>query len=90
MYLETADRLSGLLLQNQQYGQAIDLCQRILSKDNCWERAYRPLMLAYEALGERGQVVRTYQRCVHTLRTELDVAPSPKTADLYQELLKTT
>lgn len=90
MYLETADRLSGQLLQNQQYGQAIDLCQRILSKDNCWERAYRHLMLAYEALGERGRVVRTYQRCVHTLRTELDVAPSTKTADLYQELLKTT
>jgi LuxR family maltose regulon positive regulatory protein len=88
IYLETADRLSELLLKDQYYGKVIDLCQRILVQDNCWERAYRHLMLAYSHLGDRGQVGRTYQRCVQILREELDVAPSPETSTLYQALIK--
>ena len=89
LYLEMADRLSELLLKKHQYEQVIDLCQHILTQDNCWERAYRHLMLAYDALGDRGQIGRTYQRCVQALRDELDVAPSPKTTKLYRTLTKT-
>ncbi len=88
IYLETTDRVSELFLKNQDYGKVIDLCQRILVQDNCWERAYRHLMLAYASLGDRGQVGRTYQRCVQTLKEELDVAPSPETSTLYQDLVK--
>jgi len=87
IYLETADHVSELLLKNQHYGKVIDLCQRILVQDNCWERAYRHLMMAYSRLGDRGQVGRTYQRCVQTLREELDVDPSPETSTLYQTLI---
>jgi DNA-binding SARP family transcriptional activator len=43
-------------------------------------------MLAYDRLGDRGQVGRTYQKCVQTLHDELDVAPSPETESLYEEL----
>ena len=89
IYLETADRLSELLLKDQQDGKVIDLCQRILVQDNCWERAYRHLMLAYGHLGDRGQIGRTYQRCVQILREELDIAPSPETYTLYKKLIKT-
>jgi LuxR family maltose regulon positive regulatory protein len=88
IYLETSDRLSELLLESRQYGEAIDLCQRILLQDNCWERAYRHLMLAYHHLGDRGQVGRTYQRCTQTLRDELDVTPSAETTTLYHALIK--
>jgi LuxR family maltose regulon positive regulatory protein len=88
MFLETADQLSELLLENKQYGEVIELCQRILAKDNCWERAYRHMMLAYHQLGDRGQVGRTYQRCRQTLHNELDVTPSIETTSLYQELIK--
>jgi DNA-binding SARP family transcriptional activator len=44
-------------------------------------------MLAYNRLGDRGQVGRTYQKCVQALREELDVAPSPETERLYQQLV---
>ena len=88
IYLETSDRLSELLLKNKLYNQVIDLCQAILVQDDCWERAYRHLMLAYYHLGDRGQVGRSYQRCVQTLREELDVAPSPETSTLFQALIK--
>lgn len=86
LFLETADRLVDVFIQHERYTEAIDLSQRILAQDNCWERAYRHLMLAYDRLGDRGQVGRTYQRCVQTLREELDVSPAPETEKLYKEL----
>ena len=86
IFLESADKLVESLTGQARYGEAIDLCQRILSQDNCWERAYRHLMLAYHGLGDRGQVARTYQRCVQALRQELDVDPAPETEALYARL----
>ncbi|MEI7844361.1 MAG: BTAD domain-containing putative transcriptional regulator [Chloroflexota bacterium] len=86
-FLEISDRLVGLLLTEGQYAEAINLSQRVLIQDNCWERAYRHLMLAYDKLGDHGQVGRIYQRCVQTLRDELDVSPAPETEKLYQTLI---
>lgn len=86
LFLETADRLAGVCLEQGDHAAVIDLCQRILAQDNCWERAYRYLMLAYDRLGDRGQVGRTYQRCVQALREELDVPPSEETRALYARL----
>jgi DNA-binding SARP family transcriptional activator len=87
-FLESADRLTELWIEQGKYAQAIELAQKILARDNCWERAYRLLMLAYDRLGDRGQVGRTYQRCTQTLRDELDVAPSRETQDLYKRLTR--
>lgn len=88
IFLEYADRLVDTLVDTARYGEAIDLCQRILEQDNCWERAYRHLMLAFHRLGDRGQVARTYQRCVQTLHSELDVEPAPETQALYAQLTR--
>jgi len=85
-FLRIADRLSELLLQAGRSEECIETCQRILAQDNCWERAYRHLMMAFDRLGDHGQVARTYQRCMQTLREELDVDPSPETAALYRRL----
>lgn len=87
MFLRAADQLSELYLQNRRYEEVISVCHTILSYDNCWERAYRHLMLASDALGDRGQVARAYQRCVQTLRDELEVEPSIETVSLYQRLI---
>ena len=86
LFLESADRLSELYLVQGNGAEMIELCQRILAKDKCWERAYRHLMLAYEQLGDRGQVARVYRRCVQALHEELDVTPSPETHALYEKL----
>jgi DNA-binding SARP family transcriptional activator len=86
IFLKAADRLSELLLRTGKYDEVIELSQLILSQDNCWERAYRHLMQAYDHLGDHGQVGRTYQRCVQTLRAELDLAPSAETQSLYEQL----
>ena len=60
----------------------------MLARDKCWERAYRHLMLAYDRLGDRGQVGRTYQRCTQALKEELNISPSPETHELYERLTK--
>ena len=86
LFLETADNLAERLIGQKNFTEAVDLCQRILSQDNCWERAYRHLMLAYDGLNDRGQVGRTYQRCVQTLHDELDVIPAAETQKLYEKL----
>ncbi len=86
MFLSAADRLTELYLEARRYEEAVELAQRILAADNCWERAYRHLMIAYHRLGNRGQIGRVYQRCVQTLRDELDVAPTDETTSLFVQL----
>ena len=88
LFLELADQLAGLLLDEKQYAESVEICQRILAQDNCWERAYRYMMQAYDHLGDRGQVGRTYQKCVQNLQEELDVPPSSETMALYERLTK--
>lgn len=86
MFLQTAERLALLLLQQQAWDEAIRTAHTILEHDNCWEQAYRVLMQAYAAQGKRAQAIRTYQRCQERLQTELGVQPSAATVNLYQEL----
>lgn len=86
LFLQTADQLAEALIQLERYIEVIDLSQRILAQDNCWERAYRHLMLAYDRLGDHGQMGRIYKKCVQTLRDELDVSPAPETEALYGRL----
>jgi len=86
-FLHTADLLSEYYLHSGRLQETLGICQRILSYDNCWERAYRHLMLAYDHLGDHGQAARTYQRCVQVLREELDVNPAPETETLYQKII---
>ncbi len=85
-FLQTADYACEIYLKQNAFQAVIDLCQRILAQDNCWERAYRYLMTAYHHLGDHGQIARTYQQCTDTLQAELDVSPAPETITLFQQL----
>jgi LuxR family transcriptional regulator, maltose regulon positive regulatory protein len=86
VYLHAADRLAAALAERGRWQEVIDVGQAILQRDECWEQAYRLLMLAYARLGNRAQALRTYQRCVERLRKELDVPPSAATVGLFEEL----
>jgi DNA-binding SARP family transcriptional activator len=59
----------------------------MLTRDDCWENAYRMMMVAYDRLGNQVQVQRTYQWCLEWLRGELDVEPAGATAELYEALM---
>lgn len=86
LFLQTADKLCELYLDDKRSDDTINLCQKILNQDNCWERAYRHLMLAYDQLGDHGQVARAYRRCWESLGQELDIQPTKETIDLYRDL----
>jgi WD40 repeat protein/DNA-binding SARP family transcriptional activator len=52
------------------------------------EPAYRALMNAYAALGNRSKVKAAFERCVKALRDDLGVEPSEQTVQLYEELVQ--
>lgn len=87
LYLRTADRLAHSLVERAAWDEAIQVCQAILARDDCWEQAYRLMMTAYARLGNRAQCLRTYQRCVERLRQVLQVEPSRETTRLYESLV---
>jgi DNA-binding SARP family transcriptional activator len=84
--LRAADRLAGLLFERGQIDEGLTVCQAILARDPCWERAYRLMMAAHARQGNRPQALQVYQRCVAVLRAELDVAPSPATVALRDRI----
>lgn len=87
LYLRTAERLARLHLQNGQPAEAIALCKAILSRDDCWEAAYRLLMVAYQRRGNRPQALRTFEHCTQVLKESLDVPPMEQTVKLHERIL---
>jgi DNA-binding SARP family transcriptional activator/TolB-like protein len=65
---------------------AIAAAQRLLTIDRSHEGAWRSLMKAHAARGERGLAVQAYDRCRSVLADMLDAAPSVETQKLLNEI----
>jgi two-component SAPR family response regulator len=87
LYLRTADRLARTLVEQEAWEEAIEVCRSILARDDCWEQAYRLMMVSYVRLGNRARALRAYQRCTERLQEELAIEPSQMTVELYESLL---
>ncbi|MCB8928701.1 MAG: transcriptional regulator [Ardenticatenaceae bacterium] len=85
-YLHAADRLAQWQANQQNWEAVISLCQTILQQDDCWENAYRLLIQAHIATGNRVQALRTFQRCETALQAGLGVQPAPATVELYETI----
>jgi TolB-like protein len=66
--------------------EAIAAAQRLLMIDRSHEGAWRSLMKAHFARGERGLAVQAYDRCRTVLADMLDAAPSIETQKLLNEI----
>ena len=86
-YLDLTNRLSEYYLQCGEYTKVWQLCQKILTHDNCYEEAHRRLIRCYQAQGQRHLAVRQYQACVGALKAELEVPPSPETQMLHEQII---
>ena len=64
----------------------IAAAQRLLAVDRAHEGAWRALMRAYAARGERGMAIQCYERCRTTLADQLDTQPSQETQTLLAEI----
>ena len=87
-YLDLTERLSGYHWQQADYEAVIELCQKILAKDNCNEKAHRRLMQCYQNQGQCGLAIRQYRRCSEILKNELDVSPSVETRSLFDKITR--
>ncbi|MCS6938935.1 MAG: BTAD domain-containing putative transcriptional regulator [Roseiflexaceae bacterium] len=85
-FIEAALRLGVLLLEEGAIHEAIGLGWRVIEIDQTQEEAYRLLMRAHAALGERSTALRLYARCVSVLQNELGITPLPETTALYHAL----
>jgi LuxR family transcriptional regulator, maltose regulon positive regulatory protein len=87
LYLAGATRLARLLLDAGQTVEMLLWCQKVIGMDACWEEAYRLLIRAHMANGNRPMAIRVYQQCETALMKELGVEPMNQTKRLYEELL---
>jgi DNA-binding SARP family transcriptional activator/TolB-like protein len=60
--------------------------QQLLNIDRTHEGAWRGLMRAYAARGERGMAIQAYERCRTVLADQLDAQPSEDTQRLAAEI----
>lgn len=58
----------------------------ILRHDRAYERTHRQMMRLYYMAGDRTQAIHQYQRCKSALQEELNVAPSKRTQELYEQI----
>lgn len=85
-YLAILSRLSTYTMKQGRYTQTINLSKKMLAKDDCLEEAHRLLMLSYEKLGMRDKAVRQYKKCREVLFRELEVNPSKRTMEMYNQI----
>jgi WD40 repeat protein/ABC-type sugar transport system substrate-binding protein/DNA-binding SARP family transcriptional activator len=81
-------RLLERLCEEQRWATVLEWSERWIALGQTPEPAYRALMAAYAALGDRAKAVATYERCQAALEQELGVEPSPETRSLYDRLLR--
>lgn len=81
-------QLMERLIREERWGSCQEWAERWLALGQAAEPAYRALMLAFNAMGDRGKVVSTFARCQAALEKELGVKPSPETHALYEQLIR--
>jgi LuxR family maltose regulon positive regulatory protein len=86
-HLRAASRAAELMVEVEAYDDALEVCDRLLARDPCCEAAYAQQARAHLGLGNRALALRACERCVATLREELDLDPSADVLALRDELL---
>jgi predicted ATPase/DNA-binding SARP family transcriptional activator len=81
IYEQKITRLLDMFKDEKRWNDIVEWAERWISPGQGLEAAYRYLMSAYAALGDRAKVSSTYERCVKALH-DLDLEPSEQTRDL--------
>lgn len=88
LYENRIQQVLGRLIAEQRWASVLEWAERWIALGQTPEPAYRALMVAYAALGDRSKVASTLERCRATLAKELDVELSPETRTLYEQLMR--
>jgi DNA-binding SARP family transcriptional activator len=82
-------KMEGLLEQlsaGKRWREVMEWGERWLALGGAPESAYRALMTAHAELDDSAGAAAVYERCVETLRDELDVEPAAETRALYEKI----
>ena len=90
VYLRAAQSFAELLYGGHEIEECIEVCEFVLTRDLCWEEAYRLLMLCYLERGNRSMALRAYERCEAALGSEMGVNPSRDTAAVLERVRLST
>lgn len=84
---DRARNVAEALLRTQVEPEAvIPVATQLLGIDRAHEGAWRALMTAHAARGERGMAIQTYERCRAALADLLDATPSAETQRLLADI----
>jgi DNA-binding SARP family transcriptional activator len=86
MRLTLLDKLVQSCEFQHQYDLGLTYAMELLRQDQAYERAHYQLMRLHFLSGNRTQAIYQYGRCVTALREELDVEPSERTKQLYEQI----
>ena len=78
-FLTALRHLIGVCQHESDWGSVLEYGHRLLEHDPFQEVAYRALMTAFAATGDRSAALRQYKQCVQILQDELGAEPLPET-----------
>ncbi len=84
--LEILVKKAGLHRSLDQWQEAVDTWQRVLSLDSCHETAFQNLMMLYGEAGLKGDVFRLFEQCRSVLQAELDTEPEDLTLEIFHRI----
>jgi DNA-binding SARP family transcriptional activator len=87
LFVRTAFGLMRAHATQREYESALDFGRRILAIDALRESIQRDVMLLLVLNGQRAEAIRTYERLVRLLKSELDIEPMPETKRLHSDIL---
>jgi DNA-binding SARP family transcriptional activator len=85
--VRTLELLVDIHLAAGQAARAVGPAGDLVAREPFRDSAYRRLLAAHTAAGDRGEALRTYDRYRRVLAEELGVGPSPDLEAAYLELL---
>lgn len=86
VYLFILNRLSAFFFEEKSYYACINVCNKMLEKDECLEATHRKVMRCYYALGMTDLATRQYFKCKKILAEELELQPSKQTVSLLEKI----
>lgn len=86
-FLTAGLQLAALYLDESQPGQALEICQRLISLDACFEKAYCLAMQALAAVNDPPGIIRLYEKLQTNLEAALGIAPSVQASALFRSLI---
>ena len=88
IFVRSCECLAAFYVWNGEPSLGVEAAKQALVREPFRESAYRLLMEAHAAAGNRAEALWVYERCRKILREELGSAPSPETQAVHLKVLK--